>query len=421
MEKLIIIDGNSILNRAFYALPVLSVNGVYSNAVYGFANMLIKAITEIKPRYCVVAFDVKSPTFRHELYKDYKATRKGMPAELASQLPIVKQMLDVMNIKVLEKAGLEADDVIGTLSKRFKTQKIIVTGDKDCLQLVDPTTEVYLTKKGLSEVEIVDVAALNLKWKTSPSQFIDLKALMGDTSDNIPGCAGVGEKTAQELITLYGSIDGIYKNIDKITGKLKEKLEVSKDNVYLSFKLSAINTNVDIDCLLHECELKYPFGNQVYSFFEKYSFKSLLKRTDIFSADVFGHTNQEEVIKEVPTIALKNLDIIKQSKTIAIVESADVFVALDNTKNYKLEIKKDLISNGFDYSEILDAISGKDAIVFDKKKMLQKGYKFKNVVGDAKIANFLLTNNTGVIEKPSSFFDLPQKIKDFGLEELYNN
>ena len=281
---MVLIDGNSLINRAFYALPLmLTKDGKYTNAVYGFCSMLAKIITEAKPAHISVAFDLPAPTFRKALYAGYKAQRKGMPDELGVQMPILKELLCDMGINIAELAGFEADDVIGTLSKRFsETPKVIVTGDRDALQLIDGATSVWLTKKGITEIVKYDTARLFEEYGLSPAQIIDLKSLMGDASDNIPGVAGIGEKTALSLLSQYGSLDGIYNGIDGVKGKLKEILETGKESAYLSYRLAEINCAADLPCCLADCELKFPFSNKVKDKFAALEFKSLLKRDELF-------------------------------------------------------------------------------------------------------------------------------------------
>ena len=283
MEEFVIIDGNSLINRAFYALPLLSNSkGDFSNGVYGFANILIKTILDRNPKYIAVCLDWGKKTFRNELFTDYKANRKPTPEELKSQFPILKQMLKTMGIFYIEKQGYEADDLIGTLSKKFVNVKtVIVTGDKDSLQLIDDKTEVWLTKKGITEIKEMNTVTLKQEMNLEPNQIIELKALMGDSSDNIPGVMGVGEKTALELLYNYKSLDGVYNNIDNIKGKLKEKLIENKSIAYLSRTLATINTNVDIDVKLENLEYKFPFNLETFEFFKNYEFNTLLKKTDL--------------------------------------------------------------------------------------------------------------------------------------------
>ena len=230
-DKLVIIDGNSIFYRSFYALPLLSNSeGEYSNAVYGFAIQIINIIQNIKPKYMVVAFDASKKTFRNNLYDGYKATRKPMPDELRNQIEPLKKMLKLMDITIAEKEGLEGDDIIGIISKKFlDTETIIVTGDRDSFQLVDNMTSVYFTKKGTSDVKIMNEKTLMEEYGVTPKQFIDLKGLQGDSSDNIPGVAGIGPKTATELLVKFGSLDVGNKTL---TITMVDENEIRKEFVY---------------------------------------------------------------------------------------------------------------------------------------------------------------------------------------------
>ena len=214
MKKIIIIDGNSLANRAFYAMPYLTNRKKQpSGAVFGFANIVTKLIAEQRPDFFAVAFDHARKTFRNEIYAEYKGTRKETAPDLIFQFGIIKEMLNDMGIKTFEVSGIEADDIIGTISKLSGIQNILVTGDRDLLQLISPSTQVWLTRKGVTEVEVFDEVALQEKYGLKPSGIIDLKALMGDTSDNIPGIAGVGEKTALSLLEKYESLDGVFENV----------------------------------------------------------------------------------------------------------------------------------------------------------------------------------------------------------------
>ena len=293
MEKLILIDGNSLINRAFYALPILNnVKGELVNAVYGFANMLIRAINDYKPDYIAVAFDLHAPTFRHKMYAEYKAGRRKMPDELALQLPILKDMLRLMNIKILEKETYEADDIIGTMSRRFPVKSIILTGDRDSLQLINDNVDVYLTKRGLSEILAVNDENIVENFGFNASQVVDFKSLAGDSSDNIPGVPGIGEKTAVDLLQKYGSLDGVYEHLDDCTPKMKDKLSFNRELAELSRKLATIDVNVPVECSLEECKFDFPFDEKVKRFFIDMAFKSLYKKDELFSAD--GAENYEE-------------------------------------------------------------------------------------------------------------------------------
>ena len=258
--KILAIDGNSIINRAFYGIrPLTTKSGEYTNAVYGFITTLNRILAEENPDGVVVAFDVKKPTFRHEMYEQYKAGRKGMPEELHSQMPILKEWLSLMGYCILEKPGFEADDILGTVAdmcEKGGNECIIATGDRDALQLISDTTRVLLTatRMGKSEHINFDKAALYEKYGVEPRGMIELKSLQGDSSDNIPGVAGIGEKTAAELITRFGSIDYIYDNIDTLDIKenLKNKLIMGKESAYLSRKLGEICKCVPLDMELSD-------------------------------------------------------------------------------------------------------------------------------------------------------------------------
>lgn len=307
MSDLILIDGNSLINRAFYSMPPLSVNGEYTNAVYGFLNMLVKLINDKKPKYIATAFDLKDKTFRHQIYSEYKANRKGMPDELAGQLPLLKNVLICMNIKIFECAGLEADDILGTISKKYKDVKTsVLTADRDMLQLIDKNINVLLTKKGITDLLEVDENVLFNEFGLTAMQVIDYKALLGDASDNIPGVNGIGEKTALMLIQKYNSLDNIYAHIDEITGKLKENLINGKESAYLSLKLAAININCDIcsNVSLEELRFDFPFNEKTFEIFNKYKFKSLLSRPELFK----DNKKAVPVFKEAKIIAVDNID-----------------------------------------------------------------------------------------------------------------
>ena len=252
MKKLLILDSNSLMNRAFYALPPMTnSDGINTNAIYGFMNMLFKMKDEINPDSIIATFDLKAPTFRHKEYAEYKAGRNKMPPELAEQFPIIKELLKFMGIKIFEIEGFEADDLIGTVSKFAEdndTEIFIVTGDKDALQLAADNTKIVITKKGVSETAVYDRKAFIDEFEVTPNQFIDVKGLMGDKSDNIPGVPGVGEKTAFKLIKEYGSIEEVLKNIDNIPGKkLKENLENNVEQAIFSKKLATIMREVPIE------------------------------------------------------------------------------------------------------------------------------------------------------------------------------
>lgn len=253
-NKLVIIDGSSLLYRAFYALPPLSKNGVYTNAVFGFLRMLLSIYRTLDPEYMAVSFDKSRETFRTKMYSEYKATRKPAPDELVPQFALIKEVLRVMGVAVYEPEGYEGDDVLGTLSRRYEDSLpvYIVTGDRDALQLSDEHVTVLLTRKGISQMDAMTPEAVMEKYQITPSQVIDMKALMGDASDNIPGVRGVGEKTALKLITRYKTLDGIYDHLDEIKGALHKKLEADKEAAYLSYDLATIRRDIPLESTLDE-------------------------------------------------------------------------------------------------------------------------------------------------------------------------
>ena len=237
-KTLLLIDGNSIINRAFFALPPMDNGaGVHTNAIYGFLTMMFKVINECKPTHISVAFDLKAPTFRHKSYSEYKAGRKKTAPELSQQFEPLKNLLDKMNIDREEIEGYEADDILGTLSLAAEKEgyKVyVVTGDRDAIQLASDDTTVLITKKGITEMEAYDTEAVKERYGLTPSQFIDLKGLMGDKSDNIPGVPGIGEKTGIKLLTQFESVEGVIDNIDKLKGAQKKKMEENKESAIMS-------------------------------------------------------------------------------------------------------------------------------------------------------------------------------------------
>ena len=250
-NSMMIIDGNSILFRAFYAMPPFkNKDGIVTNAVYGFLSMMYKLIEKFEPKYLCVAFDAKGPTFRHKKFEEYKAKRASAPDELIPQFALIRELLNQHDIKYIEIEGFEADDIAGTLAKDCSMENIptyLVTSDKDYLQLIDENVHVLLTKKGVSELKEMDVDAMKEEYEMTPKEFIDLKALMGDSSDNIPGVKGIGVKTGIKFIKQYGSIENLYDHIDEIKGKNKEKLENDKINAFLSKELATIITDMFIE------------------------------------------------------------------------------------------------------------------------------------------------------------------------------
>ena len=439
MEKLVVIDGNSILNRAFYGIMgskmLQTADGTYTNAVYGFLAILFKLLDDVKPEYLAVAFDVKHPTKRHEMYKEYKGTRKGMPDELAVQMPIIKNVLTAMNIKVIEKPGYEADDILGTLAKYSEKKgidTILLTGDRDSFQLASDhiTIRIPRTKAGKTEVEDFDRNKILETYGLEPSQLIEVKGLMGDTSDNIPGVPGIGEKTALNLIKEFSSIDNIYEKLAQgeavAKGKLKENLEANKDLAILSRELGRIDVNAPIDKELSEFKMKEWNRKAVYELFKELRFNKYIEKfnlensetveekdpTNLFEYEELLDTEKiKEVLKELNSreelsyfFELKD----KQSQDL-IIKSSIEYVALYDKKDnkvYSFKFDKELIKGLFENENVLK--SGhrikKDYILLN-----QYGINAKNMMYDAKIAVYILnsTSNAYSLEEISrQFLDL---------------
>ena len=366
-KRLIIIDGNSIINRAFYALPdMTNSEGLHTNAVYGFTRMLFKIIDDYKPTHISVAFDKKAPTFRHKEYADYKAGRKKMPDELGQQLQPLKELLDTFNIHRMEMAGYEADDLIGTVAKMGEDNDFevyIVTGDKDAIQLASNKTTTLITKKGVGEVEEYNYDSVVERYEMTPTQFIDLKGLMGDKSDNIPGVPGIGEKTGIKLIKEFSSIENIIENIDQLKGSVKKKIEENKEQAIFSKKLATIIRDVPIEISLDELSYGDYDKKAVIEEFKKFGFTTLIKQV-LAMDDVEGESTVEEKI-ELKISHLDNVLEFKKEvektnklfiKTVSKVGNIleqnlmYVFLSADGENIYyindeELELIKDIISN----------------------------------------------------------------------------
>ncbi len=422
MGRILLIDGNSILNRAFYGIMgnkmLMTEDGTYTNAVYGFLSILFKTEEELKPEYIVVAFDKKGPTKRHEMYKEYKANRKGMPEELACQMPIIKEILQAMNIKIIEKEGYEGDDIIGTLSRfgeKNGLEVTILSGDRDNFQLATDkiTIEIPRTKAGKTETDYYDRKKVIEEYGLEPYQLIQVKGLMGDTSDNIPGVPGVGEKTAIALIKEYTDIDNLYKKIevgeDTIKGKLREKLVENKELALLSRELGRININSPIEENLEEMKKDEWDKEKVLELFKKYRFNRYIER---FSLQGEGtkpeeqNTNFEvkEISKEAELQSLIEL-LEKEEKIIyylGIKEAKDkveyiikeqivsISVFLNNTVYYYEfdENKEEFIKyfkTIFEEKELVGYELSRDYIMLKQIGITPKHFKF-----DVKIAAYLL-------------------------------
>ena len=297
MKKLVLIDGHSILNRAFYGVPELTNSeGLHTNAVYGFLNIMFKILDEEKPDYLTVAFDLSAPTFRHKMYGEYKGTRKPMPHELVEQVPLIKEALTDMNVCVVTKEGYEADDILGTLAKRAEAEGMIVSvvsGDRDLLQLATDNIKIRIpkTKKGTTEIEDYNTAQVVETYGVTPVEFIDMKALMGDASDNIPGVPGIGEKTAGAIISKYHSIENAYEHVEELTpNKAKNNLKEYYEQAQLSKTLATININTQLEYSFENAGLSDMFTKDAYQLFKRLEFKSILSR---FEKNVESYNDDE--------------------------------------------------------------------------------------------------------------------------------
>ena len=366
-KRLIIIDGNSIINRAFYALPdMTNSEGLHTNAVYGFTRMLFKIIDDYKPTHISVAFDMKAPTFRHEEFSEYKAGRKKMPNELGQQLQPLKELLDTFNIHRMEMAGFEADDLIGTVAKKAENDDFkvyIVTGDKDAIQLASNKTTTLITKKGVGEVEEYNYDSVVERYEMTPTQFIDLKGLMGDKSDNIPGVPGIGEKTGIKLIKEFSSIENLIENTNQLKGSVKKKIEENKDQAVFSKKLATIITDVPIEISLDELSYGDYDKNAVIEEFKKFGFNTLIKQVLAMDGGYEESIVEEKIelnINHLEDISAFKNEIEKTNKlfikTVSKVGNIleknliYVFVSADGKNIYyindeELELIKDIISN----------------------------------------------------------------------------
>lgn len=422
MKKLVVIDGNSILNRAFYGIMgskmLMTNDGTYTNAVYGFLAIMFKMLEDENPEYLAIAFDVKAPTKRHELYSEYKGTRHGMPDELKAQMPLIKEVLKAMNIKLYEKEGYEADDILGTLAKFGEENGLevkLLTGDRDSFQLATNKTTIMIphTKAGKTETDYYNRDKVFEVYGVEPKQMIEVKGLMGDSSDNIPGVAGIGEKTALSLIQKYKSIDGVYKAIDEkdpeIKGKTLEKLVDGKDMAYLSRTLGTIDVNSPIEKVLEDLERKEWNRQEVLRLFKELRFNRYISRFEL------DKENSESSEKAEEAKDIKDLFQVQKLEDFSIFENKDKIYYYFETKESSEEkpISQDIVSVSFcdldkvytcDYKEnkekIKEIFENENILKvgYDEKKdyilLKQDGIQAKNMMYDVKIAGYLLNSNS---------------------------
>lgn len=409
MKKLLILDSNSILNRAFYGVRYLSAkDGTPTNAIYGFLNILLKLIKEQEPDYICAAFDVKAPTFRHKQYEGYKAQRKPMPEGLAAQMPLAKDVLRAMGVTILEKEGYEADDIIGTVARLCEESEIscfIATGDKDDLQLASDKTKVILTvtKSGYNETIIYDNKAVKEKYHVTPTEFIDVKALMGDPSDNIPGVKGVGVKTAMSLIEKHHSIEYIYENIDGIglKGAMLQKMKDGREMAFMSKELATINRNTPIEFNAEECVFDgFENNGELYEILKRLELNSIIKKLDLSGGD--NVKENEDIFKDF-SYQVGDKNMISGDKVTVVLDFDG-----DNISSAAVGVGNNavVLNEQDDIKELLedDSIA---KVMFDVKEAIVKlngRIDIKNISDDTAIAAYLVdpAKNEYTIEKLTS-------------------
>lgn len=451
-EKLVLIDGHSILNRAFFGIPDLTNGeGIHTNAVYGFLNILFKILDEEKPDYLTVAFDVHAPTFRHKMYAEYKGTRKPMAEELRQQVPLIKEMLQSMGVCIIEKEGYEADDILGTLSKRGEEAGMevsVVSGDRDLLQLATEHVKIRIPKTKRTGTEIEDYYAADVKerYQVTPVEFIDLKALMGDTADNIPGVPGIGEKTATNIITAYGSIENAYAHVEEIKpNRAKENLKEHYDMAQLSKTLATIDVHAKLAYDFSEAKLGNLYTPEAYLMCKRLDFKNMLSRFEtvdtpkntmeeyFFMAEDLAKT--EEILQEMQKTSYAGIVPVTENKNLLGVsvcfgEEKTCFLPVSGfvTEDYLTDKIRSMILNGMHYSTLdlksfikLFSLTGEEISLrknsFDcviaayLLNPLQSEYDYEDVAKD--YLNLMIPSRADFLGKTSFAEALEEKREDF--------
>ena len=400
MSRILIIDGNSLIFRAYYAMtvPMVTKEGIYTQGIYSFINMINKLKEDYEPSHMMVAFDVKGPTFRHKEYEEYKAGRKKTPEELLMEIPLMHDVLEAMNIKIIELSGYEADDIIGTVAAKADENNIeafIVTGDKDALQLVTDNTKVVINKKGVTQFEIFDLNKMYEVYDMTPDDFIDLKGLMGDKSDNIPGVPGIGIKTGTDLIKEFGSVENIIENADKIKKeRIKNLIKDNADSAIMSKRLATIEKSVPIDVIFDEMKVVEPDLDKLVPIYQKLEFNSFLKRLDIgetkekVSLDVDGI----EVIREVSKlrdIENNSLVTIKVLGDCSHISKPVIYAVMILTKTKLYYLTEDIEGVVAILNEKTLNLMGHE-LKEDLYQLMYYGYDNFNIDFDTEIAMYLL-------------------------------
>ena len=456
---MIAIDGNSLLHRAFYAMPLLSnKKGVYTNAIFGFMNMLIRLKKDYEPCSLILAFDRKAPTFRHKAYKDYKATRQKAPEELVPQFDLIKDLARLLEIPTYELDGYEADDILGSLAKVADDNKqplMIVTGDKDELQLVSDYTSVLLTIRGISETKRYDKQLLMDEYGLTPEQFVDMKGLMGDSSDNIPGVKGIGQKTAIKLLKEYGSLENVLDNIDNLSGKkLKENLTIYRHHALLSKDLATIRRDVPLEFNLPNQPYDYPSSSGLKQFLLDLELNTIIEKLDLESVKASGDKKEKQREKTFNNISSEDelivfLDLLLKQKQIALAIGEHLSISWNKDTTYRINFKNDLLGDGIDYHKafnILKPFFESEEIkklVHDAKswilELAKEGIAIKGISFDTMIGAYLLDPTKSKYEPDRLLYDytgidtsiidgadllllaeaILSKLKELDMEDLY--
>ncbi len=396
MKKMLVIDGNSILNRAYYGIrPLTNKNGLYTHAVYGMINIISRHVENISPDYCVVAFDLKAPTFRHNMYSEYKANGKGMPEELAVQLPYAKKCMEYLGYRVLTCEGYEADDLLGTLSRAAGEEGVhayVLTGDRDSLQLINDNVSVLLVKT--KETVEFDRNVFFETYGVYPDVFVDVKALMGDSSDNIPGVAGIGEKTAFKLISDFGNMDALYEKYGEsaLSASVKQKLENGRDMAFLSRDLARIDTHAPIDTSLAESEYKGPMKQELYDLFAELEFSALIKKFGLDGMQTSQETTKTEMQgkRELVRISVDKIDRFK-GKAVAVTLNGDTVTLCDG----ETWLEESIETVGNTLGEILVVCHDYKSLY---KEFCNRGLKIGECVFDTMLAAYVLNSNRSKYE-----------------------
>jgi DNA polymerase-1 len=463
MEKLLmVIDGNSLLHRAFYAIPVLSnKKGVYTNAVYGFLNMLLKLINDYQPYSLAVAFDKKAPTFRHKAYEAYKGTRQKAPEELVPQFELAREALNQMGITIYEIDGYEADDILGTIAKSCSgpdRQVVLVTGDKDALQLVSGQVHVLLTKKGISLIHRYDEEELKKEYGLTPQQFIDMKGLMGDSSDNIPGVPGIGPKTAIKLLLEYGTLENVLANTENIKGnKVRENLTIYRQHALLSKDLATIRLDAPIDCSTMDKPFHIAKTPELKGFLLELEFNNMIEKLGLADIGPVGpeaaqeDENEDKIFHDIyDREALSSLlKQLLEQKEAAILLGKELSIAWKKNEVYRVNFKEDMLGSGLDYYDALRILKpfleSKELhkITHDAKKLILKlascDMQIEGLEFDTLIGGYLLEPTRSKYEPEQLLYDyvridtmaadasdllkladaMKKRLEEAGMKELY--